>query len=491
MHRRGSAARRWAPHLAVGVVAFGFVLAPGEGAAVLQAAARWFLRRFDWLTLWGATACLLLCALMLLPPWGGRRIGGADARPEFRTLTWLSMLFAAGMGAGLVFWGAAEPLIHAGSPPPGSVIGGNPTAQAHALTQFHWSLHAWAIYAVAALAVALATKAGEAPLPSAPFEAAPRRARRLLDWTALVAVLFGLVASLGQGLFQMSAGAGFILGTPPGRATQLVLLLVLLAAYGTSAASGLRRGIAVLSLVNVALALLLLVFVLATGPTATLLETVGKAGRAYVEALPELSVRLRPEGAGRAWTREWSLTYFLWWVAWTPFVGVFVARISRGRTVRAFVTGVVLVPALATLLWFGVFGGAALEVQASGAELGVADFSTAPRATYALLGHYPLAALTQAVTLLLVFLFLVTSADSGAYVLGLLSRGGGEPPIAERLYWGVVLAAMTGAAIWSAGGQAVTRAMAVTGAIPLVFLLGAQAVTIVRRKEKGTPKRPF
>ncbi|WP_051881356.1 BCCT family transporter [Parvularcula oceani] len=465
---------RLLPHALVGAGTLLIVLFPGPAALWLRQAADWFLLHFGRPILWGASACVVLCAVLAVIPAGRVRIGGQEAVPEFGTFTWLSMLFAAGMGAGLVFWGAAEPLIHAGQPPPGTE--GEALHHALALTQFHWSLHAWAIYAIAALAVALSLRPGRPPLPSAPFPSLGPAKRRLLDWTALIAVLFGVVASMGQGLFQMGAGLEILTGqaVPDGRGPQVAALLLLFAAYAVSVATGLHRGIAVLSVLNVGLALLLMGFVLVTGSTGAILRTLAQTSIAYLSELPRLSLEIRPEGAGRQWTRDWSLTYFLWWVAWTPFVGVFIARISIGRTVRSFLAGVVLVPSLATLVWFSVFGGAALSAEAGGASLGVTDFATAPQASYALLGTLPFPVLSQALTLLLVFLFLVTSADSGAYVLGLFSRNG-EPAIAERLYWGSVLAALTGAAIWSESGQSVTRAFAVTGAIPLSLLLAAQA----------------
>ena len=494
---RPSVPRYW-PHALVAAASLAVAVFPGPSAAWLRAAADWFLAAFGHATLWGATACVLLCLVLAVGPAGRVRIGGADAAPEFGTLTWLSMLFAAGMGAGLVFWGPAEAAIHAASPPPGQA--GDPVRHALAIAQFHWALHAWSIYAVAALAVAVAVRrpreGGAVPLPSAPFMRLPRRARRVLDWTALVAVLFGVVASLGQGVFQMGAGAEIATGgaVADGRATQTVLLAVLLCAYAASAATGLARGIAVLSVVNVALALGLIAFVFAAGPTDAILGTLARSAAAYATELPRLSFDLRPEGPAREWTRGWSLTYFLWWVAWTPFVGVFVARISRGRTVRAFLGGVVLVPSLSTLVWFSVFGGAALATPGGGAALGVTDFATAPQAAYALLATLPMAQVTQWLAFALVFLFLVTSADSGAYVLALFSRGA-EPGVPERLYWGLVLAVLTAAAVWSAGGQDVTRAFAVTGAIPLCALLAAQGATLLtlmaprrRPRRAGSPE---
>ena len=468
------------------------LLNPGLASAAAQGGAAWFLEAFAGLTLWGATACVVLCVVLAVSPAGRRRIGGEGASPEFGLVTWLSMLFAAGMGAGLVFWGSAEPLIHLASPPPGSegMSEAQLVRQAHALTQFNWALHGWSIYAVAALAIGIATKPGAVPLPSAPFTRLTPGWRRAVDWTALLAVLFGVVASLGQGVFQLGAGTeiasrGALQDGVPG---QIGLLVLLVAAYLASLATGLARGIAFLSVVNVALAVGLAAFVVIAGPTGAILRTLGEASAAYAAELPRLSFDLRPEGPGRQWTKDWTLTYFLWWAAWAPFMGVFVARISRGRTVRGFLAGVVLVPSLATLVWFSIFGGAALEAQRAGADLGVNDFATAPKAAYVLLETLPFAAVSQALTLALVFLFLVTSADSGAYVLGQFSRRKEEAGMTEKVFWGVVLAAMTGGAILSAEGQSVTRAFAVTGAIPLTLILFAQALTLLRLFAKGAPK---
>lgn len=478
--------KRYIPHLLVAGVTLGGILIPSLTVSILRDTAAWFLRNFEGLTLGVASVCVLVCVWIALSPMGRQRIGGAEARPEFRTLTWLSMLFAAGMGSGMVFWGTAEPVIHAVSPPPGSE-GLSPEAlrrQSLALTQFHWSVHAWSIYAVGALAVAVATARNQPPLPSAPFGRLSPRWRRLIDWGALGAVIFGLVASFGQGVFQMGAGVEKLSGgaIANGLPVQLTLLAVLTVAYLGSAATGLRRGIAILSNLNMGLVFVLAAFVLIAGPTGAILQTLGETAGAYVSSFGQLSVDIRPEGAGRAWTRDWSLTYFLWWVAWTPFVGVFVARISRGRRVRDFILGVILAPVMVTLVWFSIFGGAGLYFEAQGIDLGVRDFATAPAATYSMLSHLPLASLTQGMTLVLVFLFLLTSADSGAYVLGMFSTGTNDPVVGERLFWGLVMAILTVAAILSEGGQAATRAFAVTGAIPLTFLLAAQGVSLMMRR---------
>lgn len=467
--------------MAVGLAALLALFLPGAFASAVQSLADGFLRRFDGWTLLMSTLPLVFCLAVLLLPHGRRVIGGPAAKPEFGAVTWTAMMFAAGMGAGLVFWGAAEPLIHAANPPPGEgLLGGTAGARSRALaiTQFHWALHAWAIYGVAAISIGMALS-GQGPLlPSRPFPFLPPAWRRTIDMIALLAVLFGLVASLGQGVFQVGAGVETITGGTfgGGAGGQALLLLVLMSGYLASAALGLRRGIAVLSNVNVVLAFLLAGFIFLAGPTGAILATLGESAAAYIGSIPELSTSLRPEGPSREWTRDWSLTYFLWWIAWTPFTGVFLARISRGRSLRAFVVAAVLVPSLVTLVWFSVLGGAALHLQAEGADLGISSFASAPLATYRLLESLPFTGLFQLVTMLLVTVFLITSADSGAYVLAMFSEEDSEPAVGPRMFWGLILAALTGAAILSAEGQNITRAMAVAGAIPLTLLLAGQGL---------------
>ncbi len=456
------------------------ILLPGRTTEIIQGFSQWFLQHFDGLTLGIATGSLVICVVAAAGPWGRLRLGGEEARPEFSTVSWLAMLFAAGMGAGLVVWGAAEPLIFTVSPPPGAATPetAQAIADAYALTMFHWAFHAWAIYGISALAIGYMAYANNtAPLPSVPFQALPSPWRWLIDWASLFAVTFGIVASLGQGAINMGAGIDRIFGDgSDGIGTQVLLLLCLLSIYMISAWNGLKGGIEPLSNFNMVLALCLMVFVLIAGPTAQLFGDMAAMGTAYMSQFAQLSLELRPEGEARDWTRAWSLTYFLWWIAWTPFVGVFIARISRGRTIREFLIGVVFIPSVLTLFWFATFGGAAIDVQLTdNVDLGISDFATAPSATYVLMEQFPLTLFTQIATFLLMFTFLVTSADSGSYVMAVFSsRRSGKPPKGERIFWGLILAALTIGAIASAEGQNATRALAVVGAIPLAFLIVAQ-----------------
>ncbi|MEL7030372.1 MAG: BCCT family transporter, partial [Pseudomonadota bacterium] len=325
----------------------------------------------------------------------------------------------------------------------------------------HWAIHPWAIYAVSALAVGFFAYRHAAPLsPSAPLhglrESKDRLAFRVIDWIALVAVLFGVVASIGQGVFQMAAGAHEIAGLaePDSIGLQLGILVILDAVYLASAAGGLARGIKPLSDLNMALCIALMAFVFIAGPTDAILAVLGDTALAYAKNFATFSFDLGALRENEAWARDWTLTYLLWWIAWGPFVGVFVARISRGRTLRTFVLGVVLAPSLFSIVWFSIFGGAALDAQlAQGIDLGVASFETAPMASYVMLDQLPWAAATKVAAFALIFIFLVTSADSGAYVLGMFSSGGqARPGVAERLFWGLVLAGLATGAVLSGDG---------------------------------------
>lgn len=489
------ALRRYLPHASVAALVLCAVLFANVTVDALRSGASTFLRLFDWLVLATATGAVLLCAALVVLPVGQRRIGGHDARPEFRTVTWLAMLFAAGMGTGLVFWGAAEPLIHTTNPVPSSGLAPlSDPARAAALAQtlFHWALHAWAIYAVAALAVAVFQGRGRAPLPSTPFPTLRPSRARWIDWLALIAVIFGVVATLATGSLQLSAGAARLLpwGLGDGVALRLLMLGLLTAAFLLSAAAGLRRGIAILSNINMGLALVLAGFVFVAGPTAVIVQTLADSLAAYGASFVRLSTELRPPGEGRDWTRAWSLTYFLWWIAWTPFIGVFVARISHGRRIRTFLAGVVLVPSVVTLLWFSIFGGTAMWMEVQGVGLGIEGQDTAQEAAYAMLDNLPFPGASQLLTVVLLFIFLLTSADSGAYVLAMFSAGTSDPPVGERLFWGSVLAILTAAALIGAVGYSAISAFAVAGAVPLLFLLiaqgGALAVSTVRWRRGRT-----
>lgn len=480
------------------VVAFalwGF-LAPAGMTAVALAATGWVLKQMGWFILLLSAGAVGLCAWLALGPHRRQRLGGVDSRPEFSTASWIAMLFAAGMGTGLVVWGAAEPAIHMLDPPGGDSGQSLATAgrDAMILTHLHWGVHAWSIYALCGLVIGwFAFRRGRPALVSAPLRGmlAGGRGRALetgADVLGIVAVCFGIAGTLVMGMLTVRSGLAALGVTAPGLAP---LLLASVGAVAlVSASTGIGSGIRILSNGNILLALALLAAVLLLGPTVALLDIFVDSLGGYVAALPELSFRLRPFTAMQQWTADWTLTYLLWWLAWGPFVGVFIARISRGRTIGGFIAGVVLVPTLGSMLWFSVLGGSVLlQLIADGGAGPLADtVRTDPTAvTFVLLQGLPGGRLLAGAAVLLLLVFLVTSIDSGVWVLGMMSANGvADPPVRLRLAWGGAMLLLAGAVLAVATLE-VGRAMAILGALPFPIILLAQAVALVRDIGRDDP----
>ncbi|MGB9375650.1 MAG: BCCT family transporter [Jiangellales bacterium] len=445
------------------------------------------LETADWFFLTFATMLLIMSLALGFSRFGRMRLGRDDECPEFSTVSWISMLFAGGMGAGLIFWGAAEPLTHYQDPP--GLTGNTPEAarEAMVITHLHWGLHAWAIYGMCALVIGYFTfRKGMRPLTSSPikavFPATPRGALVAADVLAVLAVLFGIVGSLVQGVLQLRAGVTSVFETDPESNLIATLLIVALTvAFMLSASTSVDKGIRILSNTNVALTVALVLFVLFTGPTRYMLETLVTSFGDYAQRLVEMAFRLFPYEGLTEWTSAWTLNYFLWWLAWGPFVGIFIARISRGRTIREFVLGVVFVPALFSVFWFAVLGGAGIFIESEGAGgLGPIVTEDVSAALFAFLGNFPAPGFIAIGALLILFVFLVTSADSGTFVLAMMTEDGDEnPPVSRKLLWGMILAAMT-LAITLVGTVPVARAMAVLGAVPFTVVLVVQMGAFVK-----------
>lgn len=451
--------------------------------------ATWF-----WLLL--CTGFLVLAAYLALGPYAHVRLGRDDEEPEFSTASWIAMLFAGGMGAGLLFWGVAEPITHFANPP--VQPGGTPEAarEAMVITNLHWGFHAWSIYGVCALVLAyFGFRKGEPTLISTPIHHAlpgqtGKRAGRAADVLGVVAVVFGLAGSLSMGVLQLRAGLDTVFYIPPTHLTSLGILAVLLGCYMLSASTGVDRGIRILSNVNVTLAIGLVLFILLFGPTRFILQTFIDTLGSYPSQLLERSFRLYPYEGRETWSVTWTLTYLIWWLAWGPFVGVFIARISRGRTIREFCLGVILAPTLFSLFWFSVFGGAAFYIELFGAgglsELVSADVS---EALFAFFGFFSIGDLLSVLALVLIFIFLVTSADSGTFVLSMMtSRGDLNPQVGVKFVWGIIIAAITASTLFS-GSVAVARSMAALGAIPFTAVLLLQVVGFLRELRTELPDR--
>jgi glycine betaine transporter len=474
---------------AVALFALWGLLDPRGLQAVSFAATTAMLTRFGWLVLLLSTGALALVTWLAVGRHRGQRLGAPGERPAFSTPSWISMLFAAGMGTGLMVWAVAEPVTHFLAPPGGPLPPAEAARQALVLTYFHWGFHAWAIYALCGLVIAwFSFRHDRAPLVSAPLQGLlPGRADRALgvaaDALGLIAISFGLAATLVMGVLTLSSGLRALGLAATGPALGFGLLALLGAAAIASAVRGLERGILTLSNINALLAIALMGVVLALGPTATLLEIWVDSMGAYLAALPELAFRLRPLEGAAQWTRDWTLTYLLWWLAWGPFVGLFIARISRGRTIGGFVAGVVVAPTLGSMLWFAIIGGSGLlETMAQGptGPLASAVRADPTGALMAFLLGLPGGALLGAGTILLLLLFVVAGIDSAIYVLASQSRGGVEtPPVVLRIGWGLALVALA-AAMLAVADVETARAMAILGALPYPLILLLQTMAFLK-----------
>ncbi len=470
---------------ACGVVAAIGLLAPDLLAHTVVDGVAAVLGAMDWAFMAVSSALLVLAGWLALGRHGRRRLARDDEPPEFSTFSWLSMLFAAGMGSGLMFWGVAEPVTHTAAPPLGEAGTEAAARQALALADFHWGLHAWAIYGVAALVLAYFHFCrGTDYLPGAPIRAVlfgrgGRAVAAGADLIGVLAIAFGVAGSVGMGALQIRSGLSSAFGVPGDSvALSIGILVLLIAAYTASAVTKLDRGIKWLSTINIVVAIAFMLLLLALGDTAARLGELARSFVDYALLLVPLSSMTGPWADVTPWVHEWTLAYLIWWIAWAPFVGVFVARISRGRTIREFVVAVVLVPTLFSMLWFAVLGGTAGALDADGtiAATAIAD---PPLALFAMLQRLPWAAVSSAAAVVLVFLFLVTSVDSAAYVLGVITTGGTpNPPASRKLAWGVVLG-LLGAGPVLSGRVDVVRAVALVGAIPFTVVLVLQTVAFV------------
>ncbi|MER7417253.1 BCCT family transporter [Micromonospora peucetia] len=469
------------------VVAWG-VLARGSLAGFGEAGLAWVIDTFGWFFVVAADAFLVLAVIIAATRFGRIRLGADDDEPEFSTLAWVAMMFSAGMGIGLVFFAVAEPIQHYAAPPPATGVApqtGAAGATAMQYTLFHWTLHPWGIYAVVALALAYSTfRKGRENRISAAFQPllgarADGAAGRAIDLLAVFATVFGSATSLGLGALQVSAGLDLVAGIPDTTAVELVVIGALTLAFVISAFSGLHRGIKWLSTTNVLLAVLLMFFVFVVGPTIYTLEVLPASIGDYLSNLVFMSTRT---GAfsDPAWLGAWTIFYWAWWISWAPFVGTFIARISRGRTVRQFLLGVLLVPSGASAVWFAVMGGSALRAQATGSRDLVADVGAGTeQALFGLLDALPLATLTSVLAMVLIALYFVTSADSASLVLGsLTSRGALRPHRVLVVLWGVLIGAVA-AVLLLVGGLDALQQATILVALPFVVVMLGLAVALV------------
>jgi glycine betaine transporter len=452
-----------------------------------------------WFIMLSVSFILFVSIYLALSKYGKIKLGKDDDVPEFPTISWLTMLFAAGMGVGLLYWGTAEPLSH-------FLLAREYLPERDSasislfVTNFHWGLHAWAIYALTGLVIAyFGFRRGCPSLVGTPIlEVFGRNGiTRFVAWMsnllAIVAIAIGLAGSIAMGVFQVKEGVDALFGLPDsGLGLTLGIFAVLFLAYLPPLAVDLGRGMALLSNIAMGLAALLMLFILLFGPTGFLMGGIVEAlGRYLSEFIPHgfATFTFFDDRVGD-WFQSWTLTYMVWWLAWAPFVGVFIARISRGRTIREFVCGVVLVPTAFSILWFGVFGGIGFfgVLKAENPILYVAR-NDVSGVTFFVLNHFPVPALTITGVVLAAFLFIITSVVSAAFVLGMFSTGGDlNPSVRVKLSWGVVLGALGLVMILSDSIDAVKSIIAL-GALPFVYIVLVLVVCLLRalRAEGARP----
>lgn len=487
--------------IAVAFVIWGFV-GRDSLSETSTSVLNWVMEYTGWLFMVTASLFVVFVLWLALGKFGNIPLGKDGEKPEFRTVSWVAMMFAAGMGIGLMFYGVAEPLYHYISPPPGTVDGRTPAAiqTAMATSIFHWTLHPWAMYAVVGIAMAYGTyRLGRRQLISVAFTSlfGVRRVEgpigKFINILAIFATLFGTAASLGLGALQIGSGMtsnGWFseIGTP----VLVGIVAVLTLCFVASAVSGISRGIQWLSNINMVLAVVLALIVFIAGPTLFILNLIPSAVGDYARDLAEMSSRTEAVGddALRSWMTSWTIFYWAWWISWTPFVGLFIARISRGRTIRQFVTGVLLVPSVVSVIWFGIFGGAAFHVQQEADKAGTPGLVTTVNGTpsvnfdgalFDLVKNLGMPGwLTAGVIVLamvLVAIFFITGADAASIVMGSLSSNGAEHPRrGVVIFWGTLTGAVA-AVMLLAGGDKPSEALAglqritIVAALPFVIVM--------------------
>jgi choline/glycine/proline betaine transport protein len=463
--------------LILAFVVFG-VTAPETAGAVFASIQAWIVDTFGWFYVL-AVAVFVVFALGLAVSGHGRvKLGPDDAEPDYSYTSWFAMLFSAGMGIGLMFFGVAEPVMHFTDPPFGA--GGTiPAArEAMKITFFHWGIHAWAIYAIIGLALAYYSFRHNLPLTirSALFPLIGRHIDgpigHAADIFAVLGTMFGVATSLGFGVLQVNAGLGHLFGVPETLGVQLMLIVAITLMATVSVAAGLDAGIKRLSEWNLLLALLLLVFIIAVGPTLFLLQAAVQNTGAYLSEVVDKTFTLYAYEPSE-WIGGWTLFYWAWWIAWSPFVGMFIARVSRGRTIREFIVGVLFVPVGFTFIWLTVFGNTAiaLDLGPAGGAIAAAVADNVPIALFTFLEQFPLAAVSSVVATLLVVTFFVTSSDSGSLVIDIITSGGvGDTPVWQRTFWALTEGAVA-AALLTAGGLQALQTASITAALPFTFIM--------------------
>ena len=466
------------------VFVIGTLASPKEAKEVLDTAKWWAINNFDWLFMLSGNFFVIFCLILIVLPVGKIRLGGDEAKPEFTNFAWFSMLFAAGMGIGLMYWSVAEPVAYYTGwwHTPLNVIAKTPEAKDLAMgaTMYHWGLHPWAIYAVVGLSLAFFSYSKKLPLTmrSAFYPILKEKVwgwpGHIIDLLAVFATIFGLATSLGLGAQQVSSGLKFLFDVDNGVNTQIIIIAAITFFALISVVRGLEGGVKVLSKFNILLALFLVLFIIVVGPTLNIITGVGTTLGNYASNIFELSNFIGREDSD--WFHGWTVFYWAWWIAWSPFVGMFIARVSKGRTVREFIIAVLLIPTVVTSIWMSTFGLTALDQVIGEVGALAGGISDKSLAMFQMLENLPFATITSSIAIFLVIVFFVTSSDSGSLVIDSITAGGKVgAPVKQRAFWAILEGLVAIALLYVGGSQALDalQAGSITTALPFtVILLG-------------------
>lgn len=471
--------------LVASLVLMGIVM-PESLESATSKAQNFLTDSFGWYYLSIVSVFVGICIYLLVSPFGKIKLGKQDDKPEFSRPTWLAMLFSAGVGIGLIFYGTFEPLSHyAISSPTGEEGTNQGIKDAMRFTFFHYGVHAWAIYGTIALTLAYFTfRKGELSLISKTLRPligkhADGIVGKIIDVIAVISTVMGVATSLGFGAMQINGGLSYLFGAPNNFTTQSLIILVVTVLFMASALTGIGKGIKILSNMNMGLTFILFLFVFIFGSTLFTLNLFTDTLGSYLQNFIKMSLRIAPlNPEARSWINGWTIFYWAWWIAWAPFVGVFIARVSKGRTIREFVTYVLLAPSLISFIWFTTFGSAAITTELKGL---ISISSLSPeQSLFGVLEGYPISMAASILAIIIIVTFFVTSADSGTFVLGMMTTNGSQNPSKQiKATWGILLSITALALLYSGGLQALQNTM-IIAALPFSVILAVMVISLLK-----------
>jgi glycine betaine transporter len=465
------------------------IMFPKGFANGAEAAFQFTTENFGWFYLLSVLAMVIFSLYMAFSKFGKIRLGGDQEKPQFSRFTWIAMLFSCGLGIALVFYGVGEPMTHFFNPPSEDITSQSAEAARIAMGQafFHYGLSMWAIFAVVGLAIAYfqfrKKKNGlisTSLQPLMPKNRSSRSIKNTINILAIVATVMGVATSVGMGVLQTNGGLNAVFNTPIHFWVQLAIIAIMTLLFLLSSTSGLNKGIKWLSNANLALAILLMIFVFFAGPTVFIMETFTVAIGDYISNFISYSLNMTPY-SGEHWVHEWTIFYWAWTIAWSPFVGAFFARISRGRTIREFIIGVMVAPALLSMMWMAVFGGTSLYMDLfKGSNIATVTNNDITLAIFTLFETLPITEILSVVTIILIFTFLITSADSAAYILSSMSENGStNPPIGMRIVWGVLISSIA-LVLLSTSGLTGLQSASLVAALPFTVIIVFMMISLVK-----------